>query len=193
MPLWSGATNKPSVRKLPVTGTELAWKTENGHAKHGRKSLRARGTANTKCSLTVLKGKGKALPRVTTEGETANTCRSDARWEVDKHECHPAEGYNRSSSSTPSKHWADRDDEVMDYEAELVWDDNDEATGRKGVKLFKVAEKREKFLTAAFSSGVPNTTRRQWRDKYGAPNTTATACPNLDKVMKSRLPAVIKS
>ena len=107
----------------------------------------------------------------------AATSFSDARHEADKRDSHPAKKYNWSSSLTPSKHWADRNDE--------------EATG--DVKLFKVAEKTETFHTTAFSSGVPTTTRRQWRDKYGAPNTTATACPNLDKVMKSRLPAVAKS
>ena len=139
------------------------------------------------------KRKGKAPPHVTTEGESANTCRSDARREVDEHECHPAEGYNRRSSSTSSKHWADRDNEVMDFKAGFDWEYDDEATGSKGVTLFKVTEKTEKFLTVVFSSGVPNTARCQWRVKYGASNTKATSCPNLDKVMKSRLPAVTKS
>ena len=68
----------------------------------------------------------------------------------------------------------------MDYDSVIVWDDEDEeVTESKGVKLFKVAEKTEKFLSNAFSSAVPDNTRRQWRDKYGAPNTMATACPNL--------------
>ena len=113
--------------------------------------------------------------------------------EYEKHECHPAEGYNRRSSSISSKHWADRDNEVMDFKAVLDWEDDDEATGSKGMTLFKVTEKTEKFLTVVFSSGVPNTARCQWRFKYGASNTKPTSCPNLDKVMKSRLPAVTKS
>ena len=94
-----------------------------------------------------------------------------------------------------SKHWADRDDEIMDYSAELVWDDDEEEepADTKGIKLFKVTERTERFLGNAFSSAVPNATRRQWREKYGAPNTTVTACPNLDKVIKSRLPATTKS
>ena len=66
----------------------------------------------------------------------------------------------------------------MDYEAELVWDDEDEETPEsKGIALFKVREKTEKFLVATFSSPTLNTTRHQWRDKYSAPNTVATACP----------------
>ena len=83
----------------------------------------------------------------------------------------------------------------MDYDAVIVWDEEDEeVVESKGVKLFKVVEKMKKFLSNAFSSGVPNTTRCQWCDKYGAPpNTVATACPNLDKVIKSRLPALAKS
>ena len=40
---------------------------------------------------------------------------------------------------------------------------------------------------------VPNNTKSQWQDKYGAPNTVATACPNMDKVIKNRLLAVTKS
>ena len=68
---------------------------------------------------------------------------SDSRQEADERLSHPAEKFNLSSSSTPSKYWADRNGEVMDYEAELVWDDdNDEATDNKVVKLFKVTEKK---------------------------------------------------
>jgi hypothetical protein len=31
-----------------------------------------------------------------------------------------------SDQTTCSRHWADRDDEVMDYDAEFVWDDEDD-------------------------------------------------------------------
>ena len=63
----------------------------------------------------------------------------------------------------------------MDYEAELVWDDDDEATASKAAKLFKVVEKTKKFLTTAFIFRDPEhhqmpvaSTRCQWRDKNGA-------------------------
>ena len=95
--------------------------------------------------------------------------------------------------SESTLHWADRDDEVMDYEAEVTWDvDDDDLTETKGVKLFKVGERTEKFLDSHFSGPVPNQTRHQWRDKYGAPSTTGTACPTMDKVIKGRLPAATK-
>ena len=84
-----------------------------------------------------------------------------------------------SSMKAPHKHWADRDNEVMDYDEIIVWDDEEEEladTDTKGIRLFKVAERTEKFLESVFSSAIPNTTRRKWREKYGAPNTTATAC-----------------
>ena len=99
------------------------------------------------------------------------------------------------SDPPPSpKNWADRDDELMDYNAELVWDDDDDDLSEaKGVKLFKVGEKTEKFLSSAFGSAVSNSTRCQWRDKYGAPNSSKTACPTLDKVIKGGLPAAAKS
>lgn len=99
-----------------------------------------------------------------------------------------------SSDETDPNLWANRDEESMDYNFEVHFDDEEEdSIEAKGVKLFKVSEKTEKFLNNAFSSGSANTIRRQWRDKYGAPQTTATACPSLDKVIKSRLPAVTKS
>ena len=92
--------------------------------------------------------------------------------------------------SESTLHWADRDDEVMDYEAEVTWDvDDDDLTETKGVKLFKVGERTEKFLDSHFSEPLPNQTRCQWRDKYGAPST---ACPTMDKVIKGRLPAATK-
>lgn len=82
----------------------------------------------------------------------------------------------------------------MDYDAETPWGDSEDDTpDGKGAKLFKVGEKTEKFLSHHFSVAVPNATRRQWKDKYGAPNTPVTACPNMDKVIKSQLSAVAKS
>ena len=68
-----------------------------------------------------------------------------------------------------------------DYDTELVWDDeDDDQPDSKVVKLFKIGEKTEKFLASVFATAIPNVTRRQWCDKYGAPNTPGTACPNLD-------------
>ena len=94
--------------------------------------------------------------------------------------------------------WADRVDVSMDYSVLPEWDnepDEEETPEGKGIRLFKVSDKTEKFLSVYFSSAVPNQVRRQWRDKYGAPNTPATACPNMDmdKVIKGRLSAETKS
>ena len=41
-------------------------------------------------------------------------------------------------------------------------------------KLFPVSEQTEKFLISHFTTVV---SRRQWRDKFGAPDTSVTACP----------------
>lgn len=60
-------------------------------------------------------------------------------------------------------------------------------------KLFKVTEGTEKFLTIAFSSASPNTTRHQWWNKFGAPHTNATTCPNIDRIIKARLSPMAKS
>ena len=96
----------------------------------------------------------------------------------------------------PPTLWEDEQGDMIDYDAEVAWDDNeddDDPADYKGIKLFKVTEKTEKFLTIAFTSASPNTTRRQWRDKFGAPHTNATACPNLDKIIKARLSPTAKS
>lgn len=88
-----------------------------------------------------------------------------------------------------------REDDVdvhMDYSTE-DWDKDSNSGDQPNTKLFKVEEKTEKFLSTHFSATVSNPTRRQWKEKYGAPNLPATACPNLDKVVKGRLPAVTKS
>lgn len=73
------------------------------------------------------------------------------------------------AANSTSKNWADRDDEEMDYSTDI--DPDDDFPDSKDIKLFKVAEKTEKFLSTHFTAVVSNQTRRQWRDKYGAPNT----------------------
>ncbi len=88
------------------------------------------------------------------------------------------------------------DDVNVMYATVPVWPDEEEGeddTSNKGTKLFKVSDKTAKFLTSAVTTATPNATRRQWKDKFGAPNTTATTCPSMDKVLKSRLFAGTKS
>ena len=53
-----------------------------------------------------------------------------------------------------------------------------------GTTLFPVGQETETFLKSCFSSRAENSTRRQWREKHGAP---CTACPKLDKILKSSL------
>ena len=52
-----------------------------------------------------------------------------------------------------TKSWADRDDEVINYDAEITWDIYPEDDAGKGIKLFKVA-KKTKFLRCHFSSAT---------------------------------------
>ena len=61
------------------------------------------------------------------------------------------------------------------------------------MKLFPVSQKTESFLNSCFTTALPNQVRRQWKAKYGAPRTAVTACPNMDKVLKSRLSAQTKA
>ena len=93
--------------------------------------------------------------------------------------------------STP---WADRDPlEKPDVSLAPTWDEDEEDDPKRGFNLFKVSEKTELFLKQSFTSTVQNPHRRLLKEKFGAPNTPFTACPSVDKFVKSRLPAHAKA
>ena len=97
-----------------------------------------------------------------------------------------------STESEGAQGLQDSVDISMDYST-AGWDKDPEDEALQSTKLFKVEEKTEKFLGTHFSTAISNTARRQLKEKYGAPNISATACPNVDKVIKGRLNAVTKS
>ena len=74
-----------------------------------------------------------------------------------------------------------------------MWDEDEEDDPKKGINLFKVSEKTEAFLKQSFTSAVPNQQRRLWKEKFRTPNTPFTACPSVDKYIKSRLTAHAKA
>ena len=76
--------------------------------------------------------------------------------------------------------------EKPDFSVIPTWDDEEE-TESKGVKSFKVSEKTESFPSCAFTSTEPNQTRRHWCNKFGFPNAAATACPSINKILKTRI------
>lgn len=128
---------------------------------------------------------------------TSEVRNATPRVQTSQREVAPPVASSAESQDAQQRLWADEPLEVsMDYEAEIIWEQEaeDDTPDAKGIKLFKVDDRTDKFLAGHFSNAVPNQTRRQWRDKYnGAPNTSATACPNMDKVVKTRLSAVTKS
>lgn len=84
--------------------------------------------------------------------------------------------------------WADRpEDEVPDYSARIVWDDNDKDTSAVGQKLFVVSESTDILLRKSFSKAMPNSTWRQLREKHGDPKCSPTRVPKLDKMVKDRM------
>ena len=106
------------------------------------------------------KGKGKALANAAKTASEAAANRAPTRADdpaaTTDEDCGPA------SSASTSKNWADRDNEIMDFSSELVWDgDEDDPSESKGLKLFKVAEKTERFLSNSFYTAAPNATRHQ--------------------------------
>ena len=81
---------------------------------------------------------------------------------------------------------------MTDMESEIFWaiEPEDEAEMELSSKVYKISEKTEKFMSTHFSAAVPNKTRRMWKEKLGATNINAIACPRLDSVIKARLPTV---
>ena len=90
--------------------------------------------------------------------------------------------------------WADRPpieqpnyDEVVvfpdDYDDD--YDDDNELVSDS--KLFNVSENTERLLREAFTKGVSNPARKQWRERYGDPRCVQTRIPKMDKMVKDRL------
>lgn len=102
-------------------------------------------------------------------------------------------GQNTSTPRQPTM-WTDHSlNETVDYELVPVWPKEDEEVEPRTTKLFKVSKESKEFLGLCFSSSIPNATRRSIKEKIGAPNLSATACPSIDKLVKSRLSAATKS
>ena len=93
------------------------------------------------------------------------------------------DSFSFREQSSSGKSWAD----IMDAA------DAEEEQDSKGVSLFNISEKTKSQLRENFGSVLPNNTRRQLKDKFGAPNSPLTACPGLDKVMKSQVSSETKS
>ena len=51
----------------------------------------------------------------------------------------------------------------------------------------------KEFLNHHFSTRVDNATRRQWREKDGAPRLSSNACLKLDKILKPSLTSKTKT
>ena len=84
--------------------------------------------------------------------------------------------------------WAERPvDEVPNYKEQLVWPDEEDEASSGNSKLFAVSESTGKLLDDAFGKGVPNATRKQWRERYGDSKCPKTRVPKLDKIVKDRL------
>ena len=69
---------------------------------------------------------------------------------------------------------------------------DDDMIERKG-KSFKLSDRTTSFLSETFSTAATNTVRRQWRDRFGHPQSEVTSPPFMDKLVKSRLHPATKS
>lgn len=71
--------------------------------------------------------------------------------------------------------------------------DKEEEHDSKGARLFHVGDETKSQLKQSFTAALPNATRRQLRDRFGAPNLPFTGTPSIDKVISSRLSSSTKS
>ena len=78
-------------------------------------------------------------------------------------------------------HWADRDDERMDYHTQVMWPDDLET---ECSHLTEVSNSMRSLLIGSFAALVSNTTRREWKKGHIVPNVDSTKCPKLDPVVK---------
>ena len=87
--------------------------------------------------------------------------------------------------SVTGRLWADVPvDEVLDYTAPLVWDDDPEEAA---LPLRQVSEPTAKALKTAFGRPLTNQARLQLRKPYTFPNVDTTKCPKLDPAAKQLL------
>ena len=87
-------------------------------------------------------------------------------------------------------HWADRDDERMDYHTQVTWPDDLET---ECSHLTEVSNSTRSLLIGSFAAPVSNTTRREWKKGHIVPNVDSTKCPKLDPVVKAELGSQTKS
>lgn len=98
-------------------------------------------------------------------------------------ETSPSGGKPSEKANPDPMSWADRPEgDTIDYEETLVWPDED-SSGKK----FEVSESTRTLLQQSFTRGLPNSARRQQKEKHGVPSIAATRTMQLDRVIKDRL------
>ena len=96
----------------------------------------------------------------------------------------PAPKVRSDVDSTPvhdrTAPWADRSvNSVPDYEETITWPDEEDETGGSSTKLFIVSESTNTFLQESFLKGVPNTSRRQMREKFMGSQMPSYSSPKI--------------
>ena len=97
-----------------------------------------------------------------------------------------------SSEKTPA-HWADRDEERVDYTARITWPEDPDGEAPECSHLTKVSDATANLLKTSFSTPVSNTTRLEWKRLHLVPDVDNTKCPKLDPVVKAEVGSQTKS
>ena len=86
---------------------------------------------------------------------------------------------------------SDSEDEIMDYTKEVAFSDS-ETEDQSRAKIVEVSERTSKFLQEKCTRRVPNSERREIRDKFPLPKVPATRPAQLDPMMKSETSSATK-
>ena len=103
-------------------------------------------------------------------------------------------GKSPARSSGPS--WAERmsasEEEIMDYTKEVQFSDS-ETEDQSSAKVMEVSGRTKKFLQDKCTRRVPNSERREIREKFPFPKVAATRPAQLDPMMRAETSTAVKA
>lgn len=100
-------------------------------------------------------------------------CIGDTQW-INRFSCHKM---MTQSGYSPF-------DNVLDYDPELSWPDEDNDTSSANSKLLAATEDTDELLQDSFTKAVPSATRKQRRECHGNPKCLKTCIPKFNMMVK---------
>lgn len=98
----------------------------------------------------------------------------------------------RTSSRSLADRMSDSEEERMDYTREVCFSES-EAEDQPRSKVMEVSERTHKFLQEKCTRRVPNSERREIREKFPLPKVPATRPAQLDPMLKPKASQSVKA